>query len=80
MNRRRRQRRMSDIQRQINRSTGVYNARTSRARRQARGDRATSTLRGAQNARFSSNTRANGAPVYSRRTGARIGTMVKNGG
>lgn len=78
--RQRRQRRLSAIQRQINRATGVYNARTSSARRAARGSRARSTLRGAVNATFSRNTNRAGAPVFSRRTGGRIGTMVKNGG
>ena len=78
--RRRRNRTATPLQRQIDRTTNVYAGRTSLARRNARGARATSTLRGAVNARFTSNTNANGQRVYSRRTGQVIGTMVKNAG
>ena len=55
-------------------------SRVNRSIRAARGERATSTLRGAVNARYSSNPARAGAPVFSRRTGARIGTMVRNAG
>lgn len=69
---------MSAVARQVARSTGLYNLRTSTARRQARGTRATQTLSGAAGRRYvnDANGRYSGAAVFSRRTGLRVGTMV----
>lgn len=80
MNRRRRNRTATEIQKQIDRTTGVYRARTSNARRNARGDRATTTLENAVGRRFVNDPTGKyggeSRAVYDRRTGKRIGTMV----
>ena len=76
--RRRRNRAESPIQRRIARTVGTDRTRVSNARRTARRDRAAATLSNAVGRRYVNdpNGRYGSRAVYSRRTGARVGTMV----
>ena len=67
------------LRRRIDQLTGVSRARTRAARSATTGRRSAATLQSAVNARYVSGNRR-GAPVFSRRTGLRVGSMVKNGG
>ena len=78
--RRRRQRIATTVQGRVNQITGVSRARTQGARSANTRTGTSNALSGAVNSRFTSNVNARGAAVYSRRTGARVGTMVRNGG
>ena len=77
---RRRNRAESAVQRQIARTVGTDRTRVSAARRAARQERASSTLSNAVGRRYvvDPQGRYGGRErgVFSRRTGARVGTMV----
>ena len=80
MNRRRRNRTATEVQKRIDRAVGVYRQRTSNAVRNGRVARATSTLENTFDRRYVNDPRGRYGSarygVFNRRTGDRVGTMV----